>query len=120
MTIIFNRSSEKEKRRILRKTMPKAEVILWFYLKSKKLHRYKFRRQYSIGRYVVDFYCPKVKLAIEIDGPSHFNPSAQQYDFERQEYIESVGIHFIRVTNPDIYENIDGVIQVISDYLNKN
>ena len=120
MTIIFNRSSEKEKRRILRKTMPKAEVILWFYLKGKKLHGYKFRRQYSIGRYVVDFYCPKIKLAIEIDGPSHFNPLARQYDSERQKYIESVGISFIRVTNLDIYENIDGVIQAISDYLIKN
>lgn len=117
MTIIFNRTSEKERRRALRNTMPKAEIIIWSHLKNKQLHGYKFRRQYSIGKFVVDFYCPKIKLAIEIDGPSHFTEQAARYDRQRQEYIESFGIYVLRITNLDVYRNIDGVIERISELL---
>jgi len=117
MTIIFNRTSERVKRKALRKAMPKAEVILWVYLKNRQLHGYKFRRQYSVGPYIIDFYCPKLKLAIEIDGPTHFTKQAERYDLQRQKYIESFGIHFLRVTNLDVYENIDGVIERITEYL---
>lgn len=119
MIKIFNQKSEKEKRRKLRKMMPKAEVILWAYLKGKKLQRYKFRRQYSIGRYVVDFYCPKTRLAIEIDGPSHFEERVVKYDQRRQKYIESFGIRCLRVTNLDVYKNIEGVIERIISCLSK-
>lgn len=119
MTIIFNRKSEKQKRRALRNTMPKAEVILWAYLKNKQLYGYKFRRQYSVGPYIIDFYCPRLKLAVEIDGPSHFEFQAIEYDYQRQKYIESFGIRFLRVTNLDIYENIDGVIEKIVEYFSE-
>ena len=57
---------------MLRNNMPKAELILWSTLKSKGLDEYKFRRQYSVAQFVVDFYCPRLKLAIEVDGDSHF------------------------------------------------
>lgn len=117
MTIIFNRTSERVKRKALRKAMPKAEVILWAHLKNKQLHGYKFRRQYSVGPYIVDFYCPRLKLAIEIDGPTHFTKQAKRYDLQRQRYIESFGIRFLRVTNLDVYENIEGVIERIIEYL---
>ncbi len=101
----------------MRKAMPKAEVILWAYLKNKQLRGYKFRRQYSVGPYIVDFYCPRLKLAIEIDGPTHFTRQAKRYDLQRQRYIESFCIRFLRVTNLDIYENINGVVGRITEYL---
>jgi very-short-patch-repair endonuclease len=96
--------------------MPKAEVILWRYLKGKQINGYKFRRQFGIGPYVVDFYCAKLKLAIELDGDLHFSEDAQQYDFERQKYIEEFNIKFLRFTNDDIYKNLDGVMQTIHSF----
>ncbi len=110
MGIIYNRFSMLIRRRHLRNSMPRAEVFFWMHLKNRQVLGYKFRRQHSIGYYVLDFYCPKLKLAIEIDGPSHFTSKAIKYDRQRQEYIESFGIKFFRVTNYDIYKNIDGVI----------
>ena len=76
---------------------------------------YKFRRQYGVDQYVLDFYCPRLKLAIEVDGESHFMPGAEEQDKARQEYIEAYGIRFLRFMNPDVCENIDGVCQDIYD-----
>lgn len=90
--------------------MPDSEIILWSYLKRKQLNGYKFRRQYSIGNYVVDFYCPKLKLVIEIDGDSHFTLDAIKYDNTRTNFIKSVGIRIIRFTNLDIKYNIEQVL----------
>ena len=72
MTIHFNKSSEKTNRRKLRRNSTEAEEILWEHLKDRKLFKMKFRRQYSIDQFVIDFYCPKKKLIIEIDGSQHF------------------------------------------------
>jgi very-short-patch-repair endonuclease len=113
MTKIFNRTDVKEKRRVLRKNMPPAEFILWSKLRSKSLNGCKFRRQYSIGTYIVDFYCPQLKLAIEIDGESHFIDGADSYDRNRQSNIESFGVNFLRFTNTDVYERLEGVIDKI-------
>jgi very-short-patch-repair endonuclease len=62
-----------------------------------------------VGPYVIDFYCPALKLAIEIDGESHTG-AAQAYDRERQRYIERYGIRFLRYSNTDVYGNLDGVL----------
>lgn len=97
--------------------MPSAEIILWLRLKEKQLKGYKFRRQYGIGKLVVDFYCPKVKLAIEIDGPLHFHDDARKYDQERQEFMESLDVSFLRFTNREIYNNLDNVISRIKEQL---
>jgi very-short-patch-repair endonuclease len=77
------------------------------------MHGYKFRRQYGIDQYVLDFYCPHLKLAIEIDGDSHFVAGAEEYDQARQEHIEAYGIQFLRFTNSDVYENLCSVSQTI-------
>jgi very-short-patch-repair endonuclease len=119
MTKIYNKACEKDKRRILRNNMPKAELVLWTKLKSKALDGYKFRRQYSVGKYVVDFYCPKLKLAVEVDGDSHFSEGAERGDKERQNFIESFGISFLRFTNNDIYENLDAVLERIETSVQK-
>jgi len=104
---------------MLRKEMPSAEIILWSQLKAKGLEGYKFRRQYSINQFVVDFYCPKLKLAIEIDGDSHYIEGADISDRERQSIIESYGITFLRFTNKEIYKNLEGVLKKIMEYLSK-
>jgi very-short-patch-repair endonuclease len=115
MTETFNKKELQARRRALRGNMPKSEVILWSKLKSRQMHGERFLRQYSVDHYVLDFYCPRLKLAIEVDGDSHFVPFAEEYDKERQEYIEAFGIQFLRFTNTDVCENLGGVCQTIYD-----
>lgn len=79
----------------------------------------KFIRQFGVGPFVLDFYCPKLKLAIEIDGDSHFVERAEEYDKRRQQFIERFSIKFLRFTNGDIYENLDGVIEEIGYVANQ-
>lgn len=73
---LFNKSETKEKRKELRKNLPKAEQIIWSKLRAKKFLNIKFRRQQGIGPYIVDFYCREYNFAIEIDGSSHLNESS--------------------------------------------
>ena len=117
MTEVFNKTTELHKRRLLRRNMPQAEILLWAKLRGMGLKGHKFRRQYSVKNYVLDFYCPKQKLAIEIDGDSHFIDGAEEYDRERQAVIESYGIRFLRFTNAEVSENIEGVIIRIMENL---
>ena len=113
MTQFFNKSSEKQKRRRLRNNAPRAEAAIWPKLRGKRLLGYKFRRQYSVGPYVVDFYCPALKLAVEIDGDSHYLDQRPHDDQRRDAFVESFGIKFLRFTNLDVYKNIDGVLETI-------
>jgi very-short-patch-repair endonuclease len=114
MTKLFNKTSEKLKRRELRSNMTKAEAIVWQKLRCKQIENCKFRNQYSVDHFVLDFYSPELKLAIEIDGESHFQEGVAQYDKERQIFIESAGIQFLRFTNQDVYENLNGVLETIA------
>lgn len=116
MKYLVNQSKELNKRRILRRNQTYAEKLLWNHLRNKQLG-YKFRRQVSIGSYVVDFYCPKVKLAIEIDGNSHYEPKAITYDKIRTEWINYLGIRIIRFTNQEVYDNADDIVSIIKNSL---
>ena len=88
MTQLFNKHTEKEKRRILRKDTTASEKIVWTYLRRKQILSERFLRQFSIEYYVLDFYCPRLKLAIEIDGDSHFiNQDVIDYDKEQTRFI---------------------------------
>ncbi|MDZ7955423.1 endonuclease domain-containing protein [Nostoc sp. DedQUE09] len=111
MTELYNKTSEKEKRRSLRNNMPSAEKIVWERLKNRQIDGCKF---YSIDVPVVDFYCPELKLAIEIDGNSHFQEGAQVYDYERQCFLESKGTCFLRFTNQQVYQELEGAIAMIA------
>jgi very-short-patch-repair endonuclease len=73
----------------------------------------RFRRQYSVDAYILDFYAPRSKLAIEVDGDSHFTAAAIQYDRERTTYLNRFGIEVLRFTNLDIANNIEGVLSAI-------
>src|SRR5688500_2642026 len=80
----------------LRKNLTPAEAALWNRLKNSKLEGRKFRRQYGIGKYVLDFYCPSEKLAVELDGAGHCSVADVHYDNERKRFIEHFGIRIIR------------------------
>jgi len=117
MQRIFNRHSELEKRRILRARMTIEEKILWERISNRKLKDCKFRRQYSIGPYVVDFYCPAKKLAVEIDGVIHESEINTEYDKERDDFIGSLGIKTIRISNEEIRSNLNSVINKLEGEL---
>ena len=115
MTLHFNKNTEKYKRRQLRKNSTTAERILWKYLKARGLSGQKFRRQYSIGTFVIDFYCSNLKLAIELDGASHDTKDVKIYDKEREEIIKTFGIRFIRFRNEEVYSNLEKVLDNIKE-----
>jgi len=114
MNKIFNTNPQKYKRKKLRNNLTEAEVILWSRLKNRQVLNQHFRRQVSIGRYVVDFYCAKLKLAIEIDGDLHYlEERTIEYDKKRQREIEMLRIKFLRFDNLEVYKNLNGVINEI-------
>jgi very-short-patch-repair endonuclease len=115
MNEFFNRETEKEKRRQLRNTMPVAEVILWSRLKGRQILGCKFRRQHSVGAYILDFYSPEIRFGIELDGDSHYEVGAKEYDERRTQFIDGFNIKIIRVLNTDIYDNLDGILEMIGN-----
>jgi len=119
MTKHFNKTSEKEKRRTLRKDQTFCEKILWRYLRDRQLLGCKFRRQYSIDQFVIDFYSTEIKFAIELDGDVHNNPDQKEYDVKRQEYLETFGITFLRITNDELLGNANLVFAKIEAAIKK-
>ncbi len=107
---LHNLTSTKEKRRELRKNMTDTERILWSKLKMDKLG-FSFRRQFSIGHYIVDFYCPRKKLAIEIDGKVH--DSQNEYDIIRDKFMQDFDIKIVRFTNESVRYDLYGVLNEI-------
>ncbi len=105
-----------ENARLLRENLTHAEILLWSYLKHKPLG-YKFRRQHPISIYIADFYCHSLKLIIEIDGKIHTDIDIQKRDRERQKYLESEGISFMRFTNENVEKHLDDVIMEIEGFL---
>jgi len=115
---IFNKDRLKCTRQCLRRNAPTPEILIWNKLKSKQLCGCKFRRQHSIGNYIVDFYCPSGKLIIEIDGDSHFRKEAIRRDEERTEFFNSLGLQILRFSNKEVMENIEGVMIKIQEEIN--
>ncbi len=109
----FNCKAAKDKRRALRQTETTPESVLWDRLRDRRAGGLKFRRQYSVGVYILDFYCPACRLAIELDGKSHASADAQEYDAERTEFLSLLNIRVLRFANNAVYENIDFVIGTI-------
>jgi very-short-patch-repair endonuclease len=93
--------------------MTPAEIRLWQALKHSQLDHLKFRRQHSIGPFVVDFYCPAVKLVIELDGSVHDSETVRQWDEERTTYLVSLRLRVVRFENRDVMENLEGVLAEI-------
>ena len=100
----------------LRENMTEPEIKLWDYLKTKPLG-YKFRRQHPIAGYVLDFYCHKLRLSIEIDGGYHLKKEQKEKDTQRTEYLKGVGIAEHRFTNEEILSNFKKTIEIINSVL---
>jgi very-short-patch-repair endonuclease len=115
---IYTKKTQQEKRRRLRRAMTDAEIILWAELKNKSLG-VRFLRQYSIGAYVVDFYCPLLKLAIEVDGVTHITEEQAAYDKNRENELENLNVSFLRFTNGQVYSDIENVVGVIKERINQ-
>ncbi len=113
---IFNRKYLKSFRQDLRNNSTQAEIILWNEIKHSQLNGRKFRRQQSIGKYIVDFYCPAEKIAIELDGDVHLNKEQIARDSIRDEYLRSLGITVLRFENKLVLKNIDVVLKEIGNH----
>jgi very-short-patch-repair endonuclease len=116
MTNLKNDHSSIEKRRSLRRNQTDAEKRLWQALRNKQIGGYKFFRQYSIGGYVLDFYCPARKLAIESDGSQHMDNTSDEV---RTKYLQLFGAEVIRFWNNQLFQEFDAVISLIYQKLNK-
>ena len=113
MTIHYNKASEKANRKKLRGNSTETENILWEYLRNKKLDELKFKRQYSIDHYVLDFYCPELKLAIELDGKIHLKKEVKNHDENREGYLSEFGIKILRIKNEMVLTDIEKALEII-------
>jgi len=110
---LFNQKIQNDIRKKLRNDMPLAERLLWSKLRNGQMAGFKFRRQYGVGPFIVDFFCPAIRLAIEIDGDTHFLPGVPEQDKERERYLILKGVFVLRFFNTDIYRNLSGVMEII-------
>lgn len=99
----------------LRAKMTDVKKILWSKIRRKQINQTQFYRQKPIGKYIADFYCPKLKIVIKVDGGQHYEDKNLIKDVERDYYFEQRGLRTLRFTNIDILKNINGVLQKILD-----
>jgi very-short-patch-repair endonuclease len=116
MKTVNNIKSLLYRRKELRNNSTPEEILLWLRLKNSQLGS-KFRRQHSIGGYIVDFYCPLKKLVIEVDGSQHLAKESKEYDEVRTKFFEGLDIKVIRFNNTEIHTNLEIVMQKIKNYL---
>lgn len=113
MKFLYQNPIFKDRRKELRNNQTESEVLLWEKLKGSQIENYKFIRQYSAGPYILDFYCPKLRLAVELDGSTHSDNESKLYDKDRDQYLKSVNIQTIRFWNSEVKSNIENVLQKI-------
>ena len=106
-----------ERVRSLRRSSTDAEALLWRFLRARQVAGAKFRRQHQFGLYILDFYCEKARLAIEVDGGQHFEPARQEYDAERTRYLEADGVRVLRFTNSEVLTETEAVLGQIWDFV---
>ena len=99
--------------RLLRKKATAPERILWRHLRNRNFAGYKFRRQHPFGVYVLDFYCPNAKLAIELDGAGHNYRAGQIRDRERSKFLTRHGVVVLRFWNHQVRQELDSVLRAI-------
>lgn len=116
---IYNKNFQEERRKELRNNQTRAEKVLWEKIRRRQLKGYKFRRQHGIGEYIVDFYCSKLKLVIEVDGGYHEEAGRQEYDEKRDSYLSSLGLKVIRIKNDEVLDNCKEVIEDLKVRLKK-
>ena len=100
--------------RILRSNLTDSERLLWSRLRGKQILGVQFYRQKSIGEYIVDFYAPRVRLVVELDGSQHLEPANVRTDAERSEYLEREGLRVLRFNNLEALRQLDAVVEEIA------
>lgn len=120
MARIHNRGHLKQTRKDLRNNATAAEATLWRFLQKSQLEGRKFRRQHSIGNYIVDFYCPEEKLVVELDGEGHFHQSGFEYDQERTSYLQSLNLRVLRFENEEVFKATESVLSKIKSAFRKS
>jgi len=113
MKHLRNDPALKNRRRELRRNSTDAEKRFWAQIRNKRFYGMKFFRQYSIGPYVLDFYCPLLKLAIELDGGQHGEEENMAYDKIRTDYLKSLNIEVMRFWNHQVLENREEIFMEI-------
>ena len=117
MQPIHNRAALKARRRELRSSLTPAEAAWWKSLRGSMVNGKKFRRQHSVGPFILDFYCPECRLAVELDGQTHFNPVSWEGDIRRTEYLKKLNIRVLRFENREVFECLDWVLREIGQHL---
>jgi very-short-patch-repair endonuclease len=112
----YNKSL-REFSRSLRENMTGAERLLWEKIRGKQLKGYQFYRQKTIGNYIVDFHCPRAKLVIELDGGQHYSSEGKAKDRQRDVYMKCIGLRVLRFSDKEVFENTQGVLERIWEYL---
>jgi very-short-patch-repair endonuclease len=110
----------KGRSRQLRVSMTDAERLLWSKIRMGQINGLIFYRQKPIGEYIADFYCPKAKLVIEVDGSQHFRAEGIEYDKARDEYMKSAGLRILRFTNTEVLGDIEGVLERVLEKIPLN
>ena len=111
-------SKLRERARSLRHNSTLAEILLWKQLKGRRMLGFDFHRQKPIGKYIVDFFCRRLQLVIEIDGSTH--NERLEYDAARQAYLEALGFHVIRYQDTEVKQNLQGVLLAIENWIVEN
>ena len=111
-----NLQSQKELRQSLRNNSTPAEACLWRTLKGKQIDGLKFRRQFGFGPYILDFYCPEIRLCIELDGEVHKSAEAAEFDEQRTEFLRHNNVEVIRFDNEVVFYNTQGIIEEIQRF----
>ena len=99
--------------------MTDAEQLLWLRLRRKQLMGVQFYRQKPLGNYVVDFYAPRAKLVVEVDGSQHHEPRAMKADAERDEYLSGLGLAVLRFDNLQLLRETESVLDTIGSAIDK-
>lgn len=110
MKFVRNDPALMQRRRELRRNQTDAEKVFWAKVRNRQIYGIRFFRQYSIGPYILDFYCPAVKLAVEFDGGQHNQWSNREYDAARSEYLRAQGIDVIRFWNHEVLLDMQSVL----------
>ena len=116
---VNNLSDVKDLRQGLRIAATPAEIALWQYLKKSQVGGLKFRRQHSVGEFVLDFYCPEIKLGIEVDGEVHNAPMAYERDMIKTQFLNQNSISVLRYHNEVVFNNAQGIIDSILHFAEK-
>ena len=111
MDMLYQNPEQKTLRQKLRNGATDSERKMWSALRQKQILGLKFTRQYGIGKFVVDFYCPTLRLAIELDGSQHMEQAAKEHDEKRTNFINSQAIQVIRFYDNEVLNNLEGVIE---------